>query len=39
MQSAVNSPQSKSVSIAFIALKVTVFMLIVASTTKSMAHN
>ena len=38
MQSAINSPQSKAVSISFIALKVTVFMLIITSTTKSMAH-
>lgn len=38
MQSAINSPQSKSVTIAFIALKLTIFMLIVTNTAKSMAH-
>jgi hypothetical protein len=39
MQAAINSPQSKSVTIAFLALKVTVFMLIITSEAKSMAQS
>ncbi len=39
MESAINVPQSKSVSLAFMGLKVTIFILIVTSTVKSMAHN
>jgi hypothetical protein len=39
MQSAINVPQSKSVTIAFLGLKVTIFILIVTSTVKSMAQS
>jgi hypothetical protein len=39
MRSAINVPQSKSVTIAFMALKMTIFVLIVTSTAKSLSNN
>lgn len=38
MLAAIDVPQSKSVTIAFLALKTTILILIITSTSKSMAH-
>jgi hypothetical protein len=39
MESAINAPQSKAVSIAFIALKSTALALVLTATVKTLSQN